>query len=68
MLEIVLTRGRNVGFTGRMAVLEGKTFTGEKPNIVPLTHRAALAETVSINHTSYKDARDQTRMLSGKPL
>lgn len=41
-----------------MAVLEGKTLTGDEPNSVPLTHRAALAETVGINHNSYKDIQE----------
>lgn len=41
--------GRKVGFTGRMAVFEGKTLIGEKPRSVPDRIRAALAESVKIS-------------------
>lgn len=45
----VRTLGRNVGFTGRIAVFEGRTLSGEKPNIVPERQRAALAESDEIH-------------------
>lgn len=51
------TLGRNVGLTGRIAVFEGKTLTGENPNIVPHRLRAARAESVkfiSRQHTKNK--------------
>lgn len=38
-----LTRGRKVGFTGTIAVLDGRTRTGQYPNMVPARHNAALA-------------------------
>lgn len=45
----IRTLGRNVGFTGKIAVFEGRTFNGEKPNIVPQRLRAALAESATID-------------------
>lgn len=64
MLESILTWGRNIGFTGRMAVLEGKTFRVEKPNCAPLRARAALAESVGINQMRDKKIEDQIHMQS----
>lgn len=64
MPQILFTWGRNVGFTGRMAVLEGKTFTVEKPITVPLRTRAALAESDGINHMRDQDRQHQTRKPS----
>ena len=46
--DFVHTLGRNVGFTGRIAVFEGNTLTGENPNIVPQRLRAARAESVEV--------------------
>lgn len=42
------TLGRNVGFTGRIAVFDGRTFRGENPNIVPQRLSDALAESVGM--------------------
>lgn len=68
MLESILTWGRNIGFTGRMAVLEGKTFRVEKPSCAPLRASAALAESVGIDHMRDKELEDQTRMRIHKPV
>ena len=43
------TLGRNVGFTGEIGVLEGRTSTRQYPSIVSTRLRAALATPTDLN-------------------